>query len=168
MSQSQMGLIEQPDIAEEPVDNQQQSLVLDENQPPQIWLFCDGNMNPSYGDEVTVYVHSETRLLAMGFMAEIDGDANVTTAMSTADCNDYGWDTGWNTDPVIDPDGGWVAISGVSWNRNPVGTIGYFKFRYYSGQVTVYICDTFGAYDYNLEPVTFSFEPLVFGSDPNQ
>jgi hypothetical protein len=51
---------------------------------------------------------------------------------------------------------------------NPAGTVGYFKFRYYGGQVTVYICDSFGAYDYNLEEVTFSFDPLIFGSDPNQ
>jgi len=176
MNQSQMGLIEQIGITEEPVDYSsgiaeeppQQSLVLDENQPPGIWLTCDGNMNPSYGDEVTVYVHSEPALLCMVLMAEVDGDANVTSAMSTADCNNYGWDNGWNTDPVIDPAGGWVAISGVSWNRVPTGNVGYFKFRYYGGEVTVYITDSYDAYDSNLEPVVFSLDPLVFGSDPNQ
>ncbi|MGD0077845.1 MAG: right-handed parallel beta-helix repeat-containing protein [Sedimentisphaerales bacterium] len=155
-------------LIEEPIDAQQQSLLLDENQPPQIWLFCDGNMNPSYGDEVTVYVHSEPALLCMVLMAEVDGDANVTSAMSTSDCNNYGWDTGWNTDPVIDPAGGWVEISGVSWNRVPTGNVGYFKFRYYGGEVTVYITDSYDAYDSNLEPVAFSLDPLVFGSDPNQ
>jgi len=179
MNQSQMSLIEQlgiteesadssSGIVEEPIDDEQQSLVLDENQPPGIWLTCDGNMNPEYGDEVTVYVHSEPFLLAMDVMMEVDGDANVSAAMSTNDCNDYGWDTGWNTDPYIDPDGHWVSICGVSWNRNPIGNVGYFRFRYYSGQVTVYITDYYDAYDSNLEQVAFSLEPLVFGYDPNQ
>jgi len=177
--QSEMDLIEQEGFAEEPadyssgivekpIDDEQQSLLLDENQPPGIWLTCDGNMNPAYGDEVTIYVHSEPFLLAMDVMMEVDGDANVTTAMSTADCNDYGWDTGWNTDPYIDPDGHWVSICGVSWNRNPTGNVGYFKFHYYGGVVTVYITDYYDAYDSNLEPVAFSLDPLVFGYDPNQ
>ncbi|MGD0077666.1 MAG: right-handed parallel beta-helix repeat-containing protein, partial [Sedimentisphaerales bacterium] len=178
-SQLQMNIIEQPGVTEEPadyssgivekpIDDEQQSMLLEEEQTPQIWLTCDGNMNPEYGDEVTVYVHSEPALLCMVLMAEVDGDANVTAAMSTADCNNYGWDNGWNTDPVIDPDGGWVEISGVSWNRVPTGNVGYFKFRYYGGEVTVYITDSYDAYDSNLEPVAFSLDPLVFGSDPNQ
>ena len=60
------------------------------------------------------------------------------------------------------------------------GTVGYFKFRYYSGEVDVSIVDerctsdTFditgdsSAYDANCQPVLFSGQPLIFGHDPNE
>ncbi len=102
-----------------------------------------------------------------GYIINVSGDANITTAMGEADCNDYGWDTGWNSDPLIDPEG-WVLLSGVSWECTVNCTIGYFKFRYYSGEVNVSISGDSQAFDANLMPVLFSGEPIVFGVDPNQ
>jgi hypothetical protein len=88
--------------------------------------------------------------------------------MSEADCNNYGWDNGWDSDPYIDPSG-WLSISGVSWERVVNGTVGYFKFRYNSGEVTVSINDEdICAYDADCQPVLSSGEPLIFGRDPNE
>jgi hypothetical protein len=87
--------------------------------------------------------------------------------MSEADCNNYGWDNDWNSDPYIDP-AGWLMISGVSWEGTVDGTIGYFKFRYYSGEVTFTINGESAAFDPNCAPVLFSPDSLIFGQDPNE
>ncbi len=115
---------------------QQQSYLPDYNLPA-IYLTCDNN-TPEPNDEVTIYVHSAAPLFAMGLGIYISGDANITTAMSEADCNNFGWDNGWNSDPYIDPNG-WVYLSGVKWAADVNGTVSYVKFRYHSGQVSVYI-----------------------------
>jgi len=86
--------------------------------------------------------------------------------MSEADCNNYGWDNDWNSDYYIDPEG-WFMINDVSWEGTVSGTIGYFKFQYYSGQVTVSIDEISEAFDPNCQPVLFCGQPLIFG-DPNQ
>lgn len=151
---------------EETADEQQQSMLAGEGQTAGIWLVYDGNMTPDYNDEITVYVHSDPLLLGMDIIIDISGDANITTAMSEADCNSFGWDNGWNSDPYIDPEG-WLLISGVSWECTVNGTIGYFKFRYYSGEVNVSISGDSEAADANCETVLFSGQPLVFGYDPN-
>jgi hypothetical protein len=137
------------------------------NEPPAVWLVYDGNMIPDYNDEITVYIHSDPMLFAMGVIIEVSGDANITTAMSESDCNNYGWDNGWNSDPIIDPNG-WVYIWGISWEGTASGTVGYFKFRYYSGEVVVSITPDSGISDANCMPVVFSQEPLIFGIDPNE
>ena len=135
-----------------------------------ISLVSETNM-PEPSEEVIVYVQTDTPLFAMGIGVYIVGDANITTAMSEADCNEYGWDNGWNSDPYIDPNG-WIYLNGVRWNADANGTIGYFKFRYNSGQISVYIDQenslAFG-WDGNSCPyVPFSTNTLVFGEpDPN-
>jgi hypothetical protein len=151
----------------ETVENQQQSMLAGEGETAGIWLVYDGNMMPSYGDEITVYIHSDPMLLAIGMIVEVAGDANITTAMSEADCNNYGWDNGWNSDTYIDP-AGWLLISGVSWEGVVDGTISYFKFRYNSGEVAFSINGESVAFDPNCEPVLFSGQPLIFGRDPNE
>ncbi len=139
----------------------------EEPQPaPGIWLVYDGNTLPAPGDEITVYIHSDPLLLAMGAAIQIAGDANLTSAMSKDDCNSFGWDTDWNTDPYIDPDG-WFIINGISWDCTVNGTVGYFKFRYNSGEVIVSFTEDTCAFDAYCQSVLFSSQPLIFG-DPNQ
>jgi hypothetical protein len=46
--------------------------------------------------------------------------------------------------------------------------VGYFKFRYNSGQVSVSFMEDSEAYDPDCEPVGFSMETLTFESDPNE
>jgi parallel beta-helix repeat protein len=160
---------------QEPVDNQQQSMLMNEGGTPAVWLVYDGNMMPQYGDEITVYVHSDANLIIMVLAAAVTGDANITSAMDENDCNNFGWDYDWSSNPYIDPDG-WVEIEGISldsfFNGTPMinvsGTVGYFKFRYYGGQVSVSITEDSTIYDNNEQSVLFSTEPLIFGSDPNE
>jgi hypothetical protein len=45
--------------------------------------------------------------------------------------------------------------------------VGYFKFRYNSGQVSVSIMEDSLAYDPDCAPVGFSTQALTFESDPN-
>jgi len=117
-------------------------------------------------EEVTVWVYSEDPLFCLAMGVYVTGDATITAAMGEADCADYGWDNGWNSDAYIDPSG-WLALSGVRWAADAVGVVSYFKFRYHSGQVAVYIdqdyCDAFG-WDGNSTPhSTFSTDTLLFG-----
>jgi hypothetical protein len=137
-----------------------------------ISLIPDNN-NPDPNEEVTVYVHTDTPLFALGLGVYVLGDANITTAMSEDDCNQYGWDNGWNSDPYIDPNG-YIYLNGVRWASDANGIIGYFKFRFNRWQTRVYIdqensCSI--GWDgvnpsYN---VPFSTEVLSFGEpDPNE
>jgi len=121
---------------------------------------------PEPNQEITVQIQTDTLLFCMGLIITVTGDANITGAVSTADCNIYGWDPDWPTDPYIDPEG-WLYISGVSWEGQAEGVVGYLKFRYNSGEVTVSIIEG-DAYDANCEPVPISDKTLVFGEpDPN-
>ncbi|MGA2914723.1 MAG: hypothetical protein ABSE89_01720 [Sedimentisphaerales bacterium] len=135
-----------------------------------ISLICDTNMSEP-NEEVTVYIQTDTPLFAMGIGIYITGDANITTGMCEADCNEYGWDNGWNSDPYIDPNG-YIYLSGVRWASNANGIISYIKFRYNSGQVSVYIDQENSvafSWDGNSSSyVPFSTDTLVFGEpDPN-
>lgn len=124
---------------------------------------------PEPNEEITVYVQTDTPLFAMGLGIEVLGDANITGAMCEADCNQYGWDNGWSSDPYIDPNG-WVYINGVSWAGEANGVVGYIRFRYNSGQVTVSIFES-ETLDANGQSVEFSDRMLIFGqpdsNDPN-
>jgi hypothetical protein len=153
-------------VVEVPAENQQQSMLAGEGETAGVWLVYDSNTTPDYNEEVTVYIHSDPMLFCMGIIVQITGDANFTGAMSEADCNSYGWDNGWNSDPYIDP-AGWLYAPGVSWEGTVNNTIGYFKFRYYSGEVTLSIAEDSCAYDVNCAPVLLSGQPLILGSDPN-
>src|SRR3989304_7650568 len=88
---------------------------------------------PEPNEEITVQIQTDTPLFAMGIGIYVIGDGNIISAMNPEDCNNYGWDSGWNCVPYIDPNG-WVFISGVRWDADANGIIGYFKFRYNSGQ----------------------------------
>ncbi len=131
----------------------------------QISLIADTN-NPDPNEEITVYVHTDTPLFCMGLGIYVIGDANITSAMCEADCNNYGWDNGWNSDPYIDPNG-YVYIGGVRWASDANGTVGYFKFRYSSGQISIYIdpewSDAFSYDGSSCFSVPFSTETLLFG-----
>jgi len=121
---------------------------------------------PEPNQEITVQIQTDTPLFCMGLGITVTGDATITGAVSTADCNDYGWDPDWPTDPYIDPEG-WVYVSGVSWLGEANGVVGYIKFRYNSGEVSVSITEG-DAFDADCEPVSISDETLVFGEpDPN-
>jgi len=133
---------------------------------PAIYLICDNN-TPEPNEEVTVQIYSDVPLFCMGLGITVTGDAEITDAMSTADCNEYGWDPDWPTDPYIDPDEGWLYVSGVKWEGGVEGVVGYFKFRYNSGQVSVSIMEDSAAFDSDCAPVGFSTEALTFESDPN-
>ena len=131
-----------------------------------ISLVYDGNMTPDPNTEITIEVHTDTPLFCLTASAIITGDANITTAMCEADCNEYGWDNGWNSDPYIDEPNGIVVITGISWASEANGTVGYFKFRYNSGQVTVSFItedEWSSAFDANWQPVSFSTDTLIFG-----
>jgi len=92
--------------------------------------------------------------------------------MNESDCNNFGWDNGWDSNPYIDPDGWfedcYVSLASFFDGFAINGTVGYFKFRYYSGQVSVFITADSIIYDNTAQPVLFSTEPLIFGPDPNQ
>jgi hypothetical protein len=156
--------------SEESQQQSEQQYTPDYNLPA-IYLTCDNN-KPEPNDEVTIQVHSAAPLFAMELGIYISGDANITTAMSEADCNNFGWDNGWNSDPYIDPNG-YVYLNGLKWNADVNGVIGYVKFRYHSGQVSVYIDteyslavkwddDEYGSY------VPFSQETILIARDPNE
>ena len=155
---------------EEQQPSEEQSFMPDYNLPA-IYLTCDVN-TPEPNDEVTIWVHSDTPLLAMGIGIYIIGDMNITSAMNEADCNSFSWDNGWNSDPYIDPNG-WVYLSGVKWVADANGTVGYVKFRYHSGQVSVYIDQEYSeafAFDWDSQYssyVSFSQETLYI-RDPNE
>jgi hypothetical protein len=137
---------------------------------PPIYLTCDTN-SPDPNQEVAVYVHTDTPLFCMGMGIYLVGDATITSAMSETDCNNFGWDNGWNSDPYIDPNG-WVFFDGVRWKSDANGTIGYFKFRYHSGEVSAYIdqeiSSAFSWDSTNTHNVPFSQETLLFYRDPNE
>jgi hypothetical protein len=79
-----------------------------------------------------------------------------------------GWDTDWPTDPYIDP-AGWLYVSGVRWEGGAEGVVGYFKFRYNSGQISVSFMEDSEAYDSDCGAVLISGETLTFGAgDPNE
>ena len=141
-------------------EDDQQSMMAGEGETASIYLICDVN-EPNNGDEVTVQVYSDVPLLGMDLGITITGDANITSAVSTADCDEYGWDPSWPTDPLIDPTG-WVYIHGVKWDADAEGVVGYIKFRYNSGQVSVSITEG-EAFNADCASALFSGEALTFG-----
>jgi hypothetical protein len=103
-----------------------------------ISLIADTTL-PDPNDEITVWVHTDEPLLFMSLDAYVRGDATITSAMSDADCNDFGWESGWGFEPFIDDPNGWVSIGGIKWAADANDIVGYFKIRYNSGYVTIYI-----------------------------
>ncbi len=123
---------------------------------------------PEPNQEITVQVQTDTPLYIMEVFATVTGDANIITAMSSADCNQYGFDPGWQIDPYIDPNG-WVYFGGISWPNEANNVVGYFTFTYHSGEVVVSIEDAGCTIDTNCEPVPFSTNTLTFGiADQNE
>jgi parallel beta-helix repeat protein len=141
-----------------------------ETQTPAIYLTCDTN-SPDPNTEVTVYVYTDTPLFVLDVYATVAGDANITTAMGSYDCTDYGWDPGWNWNPYIDEPNGIVEFGGISWTAVANGTVGYFKFIYHSGKVSVSFdqeCSIAFGYGSSCPSVPFSTDALIFGRDPNE
>ncbi|MCE5186299.1 MAG: hypothetical protein LLF76_09265 [Planctomycetaceae bacterium] len=127
-----------------------------------ISLTADTTM-PDPNDEVTVWVHTDEPLLFMQLDAFVRGDATITSAMSEADCNDFGWEIGWGFEPVIDEPNGWVSIGGIKWAADANDIVGYFKFRYNSGYVTIYIDQENSAAGNWGTNFAFSDEAISFG-----
>ena len=149
-------------------DDLESESLLDEGGQATISLVCDVN-DPNEGDEVTVYVHTDMPLYALWYMdITVTGDADIIDAMNyyTIDCNDYGWSEGFALDSFIDDANGVVEIGGIAWPAEANDIVGYFTFRYHSGQVSVSITD--GWADDTIGPAQFSQETLLFGRDPNE
>jgi hypothetical protein len=136
---------------------------------PAIYLTCDNN-TPEPNDEVTIWIHSDSPLLVMDIGIYIVGDVNITSAMNGEESVNYGWD-GWYCEPYIDSN--WVEFGNVRWDADANGTVGYVKFRYHSGQVSVYIDSEYSvAYDWNWNDesgayVPFSQDAILIWRDPN-
>jgi uncharacterized repeat protein (TIGR01451 family) len=140
-----------------------------ESQTPTIYLVYDGNMMPDPNDEITVQIHTDTPLLCMGLGIQLTGDAEIVTAMGEADCNSFGWDNGWNSDPYIDDVNNWAYVNGVRWDCDANDIVGYLTFIYHSGEVSVsFMSDYSSTYDANCQEALFSLDALVFGRDPNE
>jgi len=123
---------------------------------------------PEPNQEITVQIQTDIPLFCMATVVNVNGDANIISAMNPADCDQYGWDIDWPMDPYIDDVNNIVYFGGVSWVGEANGIVGYLKFRYNSGQVTVSIIDGFAA-DANCQLVEFSDKMLIFGEpDPNE
>ncbi|MDO8302341.1 MAG: right-handed parallel beta-helix repeat-containing protein [Sedimentisphaerales bacterium] len=135
---------------------------------PSIYLEYEGSMTPDPNTEITVYVHSDVPLFSMGVYATVSGDATITSAMGIADCNQYGWDPQYSSDPYIDDVNGLVGIGGGIWGISSNTPVGYFQFIYHSGQVNVAITTDSYASDANSQPVTYSTDPLIFGGESMQ
>jgi hypothetical protein len=163
-------MMESSSMAFLPVEQQASDEQQLSNNAPPIYLTCDTN-TPVPNQEVTVYVHTDTPLLCMGVGTYLVGDATITSAMSKADCNNFGWDNGWNCEPYIDPNG-YVSIGGVRWVSDANGTVGYFKFRYHSGQISLYVDqENSTAYSWDgtsCSQIPFSQEILLIGRDPDE
>ena len=124
-------------------------------------------MTPDPNTEITVELRTDASLYLMDVIAAVTGDANITAAMSPADCNQYGWDPAWEIEPYIDPQG-WVYLSGISWPNEATGIVGYFTFTYHTGQIVVSIEDGGCTMDTDCLNVPFSTDTLTFGpADPN-
>ncbi|MHB0946140.1 MAG: right-handed parallel beta-helix repeat-containing protein [Sedimentisphaerales bacterium] len=127
---------------------------------------------PEPNEEITLQIQTDTPLFAMGAAIYVVGDANITGGMCEADCNNFGWDNGWSSDPYIDDANGFIYLSGVRWASDANGIIGYIKFRYNSGQVSVYVDQENSvafSWDANgCQYVPFSTDTFLFGEpDPN-
>jgi hypothetical protein len=118
--------------------------------------------NPDPNEEITAWIHTDESLLFMSLGVYVNGDATITSAMSEADCNDFGWQNGWGSNPEIDPNG-WVRVNGLTWAADANDIVGYFKFRYNSGQVYVYIDQENSLAGNWGNNFTFSDEALLFG-----
>lgn len=152
--------------------SEQMSLNMEDSQLPPIYLTCDTN-SPDPNEIVTVYVHSDAALLAMDTLATVTGDATITAALKESEMTSYGWDRGWHCNPTIDANNGWLVIHGIKWDGDATGVVGYFKFRYHSGQISVAISSASHALSWDEETgtcpaVPFSTEPLIIGRDPNE
>ncbi len=119
-------------------------------------------------EEITVYIQTDVPLFLLEAIIEVQGDANITSVMSPADANDYGWQGDvWPVDPYVDDVNNILYLGGVSWPGEANGTVAYFKFRYYSGQVIVSALEGFAS-DVNCQHVTpFLADDLIFGEEPN-
>ena len=82
------------------------------------------------------------------------------------------WDPGWEMEPYIYEPDSWVEFAGIVWPGETSGTVGYFKFIYYGGQVSVgFTTVTSDEYEYSsfawsadCEYVPLSTDTLTFGS----
>lgn len=115
--------------------------------------------------EVTVWINTNAPILCMNLLIRVTGDATITDAMDETDAGNYGWDANYSPTSTINPDNS-IRIYGVQWSTNQHTTVGYFKFRYNSGVVSLNITDEeFQVFNWN-ESLTFDPNPLVVGSIP--
>ena len=139
------------------------------NEPAQpqmaLHLVCE-NLYPDPNSDVTLYVQSDVSLSSLGVYIEIAGDATITGAMNENDCNQFGWDPGWWSEPDIDPNGTYAFINGLMWDdpNGPSGDVGYFTIHYNSGPVTITVANN-ATYDANQQPVAFDSNSIILGGE---
>lgn len=76
-------------------------------------------------DSITIQVQSDVCLLGLDAILNIvEGCAEITGAMSKADCADYGWDPAFSFDPRIEPTE--AEIGAGLWGENNNQIVGYF------------------------------------------
>jgi hypothetical protein len=126
----------------------------------QVWLAGE-SFNPDPNEEVTVYVQTDTPLWGMWLFPTVEGDATITSTMNWEDCNDFGWSPGWGCEVDISPDGHSTNFGAIQFAGDANGVVGYFKFIYHGGQVSVSI--TGDAFDAAWNRVDVSTESIVFG-----
>ncbi len=119
-------------------------------------------VDPDPNDVITVWVHASDPLFFLNLKVFVVGDAAVISAMSESDCDEYGWDTSIYEEPTINLEGS-LYIGGICWAADANDIVGYFSFRYNSGQVVVFIDDENSfAFHWN-ESFTLSTDVLLFG-----
>jgi hypothetical protein len=99
---------------------------------------------------------------------EISGDAVITGAMNAADCNQYGWDSGWWTSSEINPNGLWAYTGNIAPSGGASGTVGYFTIHYNSGQLDIAVTTDSYAYDVSNQQAIVSNDPLILGGENQQ
>ena len=118
---------------------------------------------PDPNEDITVWINTDAPLFYMNMEIRVIGDATITAAMTETDCNDFGWSIDYTPISTVNSDNS-IEFHGLNWSNNSNETIGYFKFRCNSGQVSVYI-DAENSFPFSFsESFTCSTEAIVVGT----
>lgn len=119
-------------------------------------------LQPDPNQVITIYIHSDTPLVLLDIRILINGDATITEVMNATNCTEYGWQSDYTPECIINADQS-VQFTCYNGSGNSFDTVGYFKFRCNSGRVSVYI-DSIEAFTFNwVGDFTYSTEPIAVG-----
>ncbi|MGB8225877.1 MAG: hypothetical protein WCE45_03265 [Sedimentisphaerales bacterium] len=80
---------------------------------------------PEPNQEITIQIQTDIPLFAMDITVKVEGNANIISAMSPTDCNEFGWDIDWPVEPYIDDVNNVIYdLGGVSWLGEANGIVG--------------------------------------------